>query len=315
MKKIKRIGGSVSIDLDNVWTYLRAREDARWLAKPCMLNLVVPRIVDFFSSLNIRPTIFVVGSDLETPAGESAVREFDKAGFEIGNHSYSHAIDFHQLGESETRDEITQTNQLIASYTKNFPVGFRGPSFQMSAKIDSILSELNFMYDASSYPTSIGSLARLYHFRSSKISATQKKNQSYLFGNISNAFLPLKPYRRILDTGSHIIEIPVSTLPVFRLPIHLTYINYLGDLSETLAQTYFSAAARLLHETRTPPSLLLHAADFIGSDDNVSLDFLPGMKRKSSLKMATIKSIFRTYNKYFDVTGIRRYIENYGASL
>src|SRR5207247_6203043 len=54
---------SLSLDLDNQWSYMKTHGDAGWEAFPSYLDLVVPRVLDFLAARGLTITFFVVGQD------------------------------------------------------------------------------------------------------------------------------------------------------------------------------------------------------------------------------------------------------------
>src|SRR6476620_1543485 len=54
---------SLSLDLDNKWSYLKTHGDRGWEGFPSYLDRVVPRTLDLFDELGLRITVFVVGQD------------------------------------------------------------------------------------------------------------------------------------------------------------------------------------------------------------------------------------------------------------
>ena len=89
-----------------------------------------------------------------------------------------------------------------------------------------------------------------------------------------------------------LIEIPVTTMPLFKVPIHASYILYLSCYSEALAMAYLKTALALCRLTGTPPSILLHPLDFLGGDDEKDLSFFPAMNLPGEKKMAIMDRIF-----------------------
>ena len=57
---------SLSLDLDNAWSYLKTRGDESWRDYPSYLDLVVPIALDLFDELDQPITFFVVGIDADT---------------------------------------------------------------------------------------------------------------------------------------------------------------------------------------------------------------------------------------------------------
>jgi hypothetical protein len=162
----------------------------------------------------------------------------------------------------------------------------------MSDTLLETLSRLGYEYDASSLPTFIGPLARAYYFMTATLDEKQKQERQVLFGTVRDAFRPLDPYRWGVNLANGgLVEIPVTTMPLLRAPIHFSYIMYLSRFSRPLALAYFRSALRLCQLTGTQPSLLLHPLDFLGKEDLSTLQFFPGMdlprERKLDL-MATL---------------------------
>src|SRR5205823_13277969 len=54
---------SLSLDLDNKWSYLKTHGDPGWESFPSYLDLVVPRFLELLRDLDLRMTVFVVGQD------------------------------------------------------------------------------------------------------------------------------------------------------------------------------------------------------------------------------------------------------------
>jgi hypothetical protein len=121
----------------------------------------------------------------------------------------------------------------------------------------------------------------------SNLSREEKRQRKALFGTVRDAMRPIKPYLWQID-GKKLAEIPVTTMPLFRVPVHFTYLLWMSKFSVTLARLYFRAALGLCRLTATTPSLLLHPLDFMGSDDDDDLAFFPGMDLPSSRKMALL---------------------------
>lgn len=291
---------SLSLDLDNLWAYLRTRGDQNWHAMPSFFDLAIPRLREFFAAQEWLITIFVVGQDLELTGHRALFESLVSAGHEIGNHSYTHRIDFHRLDTEAVVAELATTERLLESVGASRPSGFRGPSFRLSPAVIEVLAARGYTYDASTFPTVVGPLARRYLAKRSKTTPAPDQDHDGVFGSWRDGLRPLKPYRwRSGDCT--VMEIPVTTFPFARTPIHFTYINFIADKSPRSAEAYFAAALMACRLTGTAPSLLLHATDFIGSDDSACPRFLPGMKRTSGAKIAFLRQLLQRYYDQFDV--------------
>ena len=268
---------SLSLDLDNEWSYLKTHGDPDWKMLPSYLDIVVPRVLDFLERRGKQKiTFFVVGQDAALAKNEDSLRSLADSGHEIGNHSFHHEPWLHLYTEEQIRQELEKAEWHIERATGQRPVGFRGPGFSMSDTLLRVLEERGYVYDASSLPTFIGPLARAYYFMTARLDDKQKQERKILFGSVRDALRPVDPYRWGTSPDG-LIEIPVTTMPLFRVPIHYSYILYLSRFSRALAVGYYRSALSLCQLAGTQPSLLLHPLDFLGVEDVKTLQFFPGM--------------------------------------
>jgi peptidoglycan/xylan/chitin deacetylase (PgdA/CDA1 family) len=158
---------SLSLDLDNKWSYLKTRGVAAWQDYPTYLPLVVPRVLDFLKQRGLTISVFIVGQDAAREENAQALRAIAEAGHEIGNHSFHHEPWLHLYTEAQLEDEMTRAEENIERVTGKRPIGFRGPGFTVSPTTLRVLARHGYRYDASTLPTYLGPLARLYYFLSS----------------------------------------------------------------------------------------------------------------------------------------------------
>lgn len=291
---------SLSLDLDNEWTYLKTRGDPAWEALPSYLDVVVPRVLELLARRGLRITFFIVGQDAALARNRAALRLLSDAGHEIGNHSYRHEPWLHLYSEQDLEEELAQAEEHIEAATGRRPDGFRGPGYSLSETTLRVLLRRGYRYDASTIPTFVGPLARAYYFMRARLSAEQRRTRSKLFGSVSDGFRPLRPYRWQLPEGS-LLEIPVTTLPLFRVPMHLSYVLYVSALSPRLARGYFEVALRLCRGRGIEPSVLLHPLDFLSADDVPSLGFFPAMQLPLQAKLAIAEHCLERMQRLFDV--------------
>jgi hypothetical protein len=290
---------SISLDLDNKWSYLKSHGDESWQEFPSYLQTVVPRTLDILRSLDLRITFFIVGQDAVFEENRLVLRSIADAGHEIGNHSFHHEPWLHLYSDVELQNELIRSEAAILDFTGQQTIGFRGPGFSHSPKTLMMLSERGYLYDASTFPTYMGPLARAYYFMHSSLDRAERQQRKQLFGAFSNGFLPLKPYRH-KGKAEPLIEIPVTTFPLFKVPIHFSYIMYLATFSRLAAVTYFRSAMRFCKLNRVQPSLLLHPLDFLGKDDEEELTFFPGMNAASDFKLPLAEQLLLWMTKQFD---------------
>ena len=290
---------SVSLDLDNLWSYLKVHGDPRWVDRPSYFGVFVPRVLDLLDELGMRITFFIVGADAAAPAHREVLSEITARGHEVGNHSFEHESWLHLYPPARLVDEIARAEDSIFEATGARPLGFRGPGFSWSPQLLEVLAARGYLFDASTLPTFIGPLARWYYFRSANLSAEERRTRKMLFGQFRDGFRRLKPHWIALPSGAGILEIPVTTMPITRAPFHLSYLLYLSRYSEGLRRAYLGTAVRLCAFTGVEPSYLLHPLDLMGADDVSALRFFPGMDLAGEPKrrifhetMTTLKSQF-----------------------
>lgn len=297
---------SVSLDLDNQWAYLKSHDDPGWEDFPSYFDLVVPRFLKILDDFGWKITVFVVGQDAALEKNRDALQMIANAGHEIGNHSFNHDTWLHLYSRQQIEDEIGRAEETIESTTGQRPFGFRGPGYSLSRTTLEVLAERNYLYDASTLPTFLGPLARAYLFFKSGLRDTEKDKRKKLFGGIRDGFRPVKPYLWELGKNT-LLEIPVTTMPIFKLPIHFSYILYISTFSPRLAQLYFTVALKLCRFAGVEPSLLLHPLDFLGIDDVSNLEFFPGMSCPNSRKQTWLMQSLEAISNSHTVIGVGRH--------
>lgn len=295
---------SVSFDLDNVWSFLKTHGDPAWESRPSYLHAATPRIVDFLGETGVSSTVFVIGADADREDGAEAVRAFAAAGHEIGNHSYEHEPWLQRYSADRVAAEIDRTHAAIVAAGAPAPTGFRGPGYSTSAVVERLLVDRGYTYDASTFPTWIGPLARAHHFRTAQLTAAQREERSQLFGGAGQALLPLRPHR----SATGIAELPVTTMPLLRVPIHGSYLMQLYSISPAVARRYFATAARLCRVRRVGMTMLLHPTDLLDRRDAPPLDFFPGMSVPAREKYAFMQWVIATMQRHFTVVGTRDHV-------
>ena len=75
---------SVSLDLDDLWTYLKSHGDPGWESRPSYLSTFCPIILEELDRLDTNVTFFVVGADAARDENEQHFRSLAEAGHEMG---------------------------------------------------------------------------------------------------------------------------------------------------------------------------------------------------------------------------------------
>lgn len=287
---------SLSLDLDDQWTYMKTHGDPGWESYPSYLNYAIPRILDFLDERNVKITFFIVAQDAAFDHNREVLAEIAHRGHDIGSHTFHHDPWLHIYSEEEINGELASAEEHIEQVAGVRPTGFRGPGFSFSDTVLKVLVKRGYEYDASTFPNILNPLARMYFLWTSKMSKEEREQRKGLFGSWKDGFRPNKPFEWRSE-GRNMLEIPVTTMPVFKIPIHASYVLFLSTYSIGLAMAYFRFALFMCKLTGTHPSILLHPLDFIGCDDTEDLSFFPAMRVESSRKIHVMSEMFRVLAK------------------
>lgn len=310
---MKRIA-SLSLDLDNKWSYMKTHGDAGWESFPSYLNIVIPRVLEFLKERDLKITFFIVGQDAAIEANRESLSMISAAGHEIGNHSFNHEPWLHLYSEAELVEEFQKTEDALEYATGRVPTGFRGPGYSLSPTVLKVLADRGYDYDCSTLPTYIAPLARAYYFfKSPEMSEEEKEKRKKLFGKLSDGFQPLKPYTWDIS-GRSLVEIPVTTMPIVKTPIHASYVVYLSTFSKLAARAYWQMAIKACRVTGVQPSLLLHPLDFLSGEDAPELKFFPAMGMPIEQKLEFVSDILKAYTDNFNVVNMSEHAADFRAS-
>ena len=301
--------GSLSLDLDNLWSYMKTHGDQGWESFPSYLDTFIPMVLDILDDLNLHITFFIVGQDAALEKNHDALKLITQRGHEVGNHSFNHEPWLHLYPKDQIRKEIIETGELIQRTTGQKPLGFRGPGFSWSTDLLEVLIQNNYLYDASTLPTFLGPLARAYYFWKSDLTKEEKKKRKKLFGGFSQGLQPINAYYFHIEPDVRILEIPVTTMPFFKTPFHLSYLLYLSRFSHVLMVFYLKLALQMCMMTGTRPSFLLHPLDLIGGDIVRELAFFPGMDLSSNKKLKIFKQVINILKNSFSLTSLNHHAE------
>src|SRR6202044_2133852 len=123
---------SVSLDVDNLWSYMKTHGDAGWEGRPSYYDVFFPAALEALDALRVSLTFFVVGIDAASEANHAALRSAVAAGHEVGNHSHEHEPWLHRYDAAKLRAEIETAETSIAVATGQRPIGFRGAGYSWS---------------------------------------------------------------------------------------------------------------------------------------------------------------------------------------
>ena len=300
---------SISLDADNLWSYLKTHGDAGWERRPSYLDIFFPPVLDALDELGLKITFFCVGLDADREENLDAFRSLTARGHEVGNHSYEHEPWLHRYSRARLSEELERTEVALLRATGQQPIGFRGPGYSCCTALLELLAERGYRYDASTLPTYLGPLARRYYFMTARLTAAQREERASLFGSLRDGLRPVGPYLWKLSSGRRLLEIPVTTIPVVKVPFHLSYLLYLARYSEPLMLAYLRTALGLCRATGTEPSFLLHPLDLLGGDQVRELSFFPGMDIAGREKIRIFLRVLRVLTERFQLVPMSRHAD------
>ena len=300
---------SLSLDLDNKWSYMKTHGDCEWEKLPTYLDVFIPHVLEILERFNLKITFFIVGLDAAMDQNKDVLRELTRQGHEVGNHSYHHEVWMHQYPRKKIKQEILLAEDQIFKATGEKAIGYRGPGFTWSLSLFEVLAETGYSYDASILPTYLGPLARMYYFWAADLNREQKDRRESIYGKFRDGLKPIKPYFWELDSGKQILEIPVSTIPIVKSPFHLSYLIYLSRISEHLMTLYLKTAIVLCKLTGTEPSFLLHPLDLLGGDRVSELAFFPGMDLSTNYKVNLFEKVIKMLSKHFELINMKSHAQ------
>jgi peptidoglycan/xylan/chitin deacetylase (PgdA/CDA1 family) len=304
---------SLGIDLDNLWSYMKIHGDRGWESYPSYLEPLAPLIIDTLRRHNLKATIFVVGQDAALGKNAAPLRALAEAGHEIGNHSFHHEPWLHLYSRPQIEDELRRAEEAIERATGRRAVGFRGPGYSLSPDTLRVLVDRGYLYDCSTLPTFLGPLARAYYFWKSRgMPAEERVKRKNLFGSLRDGLQPIKPYTWSVD-GRPLVEIPVTTMPITRIPFHMSYLLYLSEYSRLAARAHLALSLRLCRMGGVTPSFLLHPLDFLGCDLVRELAFFPGMDLPTAAKIEFLDAGLERLKASFEVVTLEQHAKAFAA--
>jgi len=237
-------------DVDNVRLYEREHGVAESFDPHRIYDQALPILLDLIEQAGARATFFVVGQD----AALKSCREFcllaRSRGHEIGNHTFSHRGDLYRLSFADKEREIAACDDVLSSLLGEPIRAFRAPGYYLDRDVLEILMGRGYLYDSSVLPGVVNQLmGAVIRWQSGR--AIDKTFGRRRYALASQAITRITSSK---DPTRSILELPIATLPLVRLPVHTTFIFLLG-------MGYFRLAAALLGRFQRDSVFLFHAID------------------------------------------------------
>jgi len=300
---------SISLDLDDLWSYMKIYGDPRWEEFPSFLDVLIPDVLDLLDELGLIATFFVVGQDAALDKNRELLGQLTERGHEVGNHSFHHEAWLYRFSREQIEQELVKAEEQIAKATSQNPVGFRGPGFSWSLDLLDLLEKRGYLYDTTVMPTYIGSIARAYYFRNSKLTRDEKRMRMEGGRGFKDGMRPVKPYFWGLNSGRHLLEIPVTTVPMLKTPFHMSYLLFLNQYSTGMMLAYLKLALFLCRLTGTEPSFVIHPTDLLTAEQVPFMRFFPGMSMTATEKRKILRRVIEEFSKSFRLVNMQTYAQ------
>jgi len=254
---------AVSIDLDEIHHYHAIHGlPAAAAAGHAGYDVALPRAAAWAKGLDLPLTLFVVGRDLDRPANAESIREHQRKGHEIGNHSLSHRYELTVLPRAEMEAEVDGGLRAVERVTGARPAGFRAPGYLLNDELADVVRAVGAEYDSSVFPS-----PPYYAAKAAKLFAMRLRGRAShsVLDSPSVLRAPTRPYRLgrpYWQAGTGLLELPIQVTPGTRLPFIGTSLVLAGP-----------DGARLLTRTVLGEPFVnieLHLIDFLGQDDGLT---------------------------------------------
>lgn len=248
----------ISLDLDDLSAYeaIHSLDPGPEPRRGLALERWLPRFLDVFAKLDVRATIFVIGSDLEHDLqshgrGAAVLRRALAEGHELANHSHAHAYDFHTWSPDRIAEDLRRCDSLLRELGAR-PRGFRAPGYTHDRAMLMQAAALGYTYDSSLLPSPTYYLGKLGVLGIRRLrgrrSASQVAGARSFVGPTAVHYLP--------EIG--LWEVPISVSRTLRLPLIGTFL--LGDAAPLMGKVTAEALRQEAADTRHL-HLELHAID------------------------------------------------------
>ena len=144
-----------SVDVEDWYQVSDFEEIVEFSAWHWYESRVVPnteRILALLAEAGVTATFFILAWNVQRHP--ELPRMIAAAGHEIGSHGYGHALAY-ELGPKPFRQDVERSKKLLEDVTGTPVVGYRAPSFSITARslwaLD-VLLDLGFQYDSSIFP-------------------------------------------------------------------------------------------------------------------------------------------------------------------
>ena len=263
----------IHIDADDAEVYAKVDTEDKKLKKSFIVEALTNALA-MLDETNTKAIVFVVAKNLEqNDQYQILLKQFLRNGHAIGNHSYTHAENFHRLKKEEQIHDVQLADQTIRKLLDYDSKYFRGPGYSSSHAIQKCLLQMGYKYDCTKIPLFYSSFLDLYF----KISKNKDKRIP--------SILRLKDqYFALTNPISGIEEIKIHPNKLWGIPNYSTWM-----FQNVNKDKYLS---RLIKKSQQP--FLFHAIDFL--DYSNSRSNIPALRIDSCERFRIIREVILEIN-------------------
>ncbi len=241
---------AVHVDCDPLWVY--ANEYGLNIeAQDLIYRQALPAMLELFDQFHVRATFFAIGRELDNPVFVEFLRDAVARGHRVGNHSMRHSPRFWKFDAAEKRTEIEETHARLTDCLSAPVFGFRAPGYADDPVIYDVLEELGYLYEGSTLPGPATLMMAAFFLLKGN------RNEEKSFSPLRNFFASSRMKRH---ANSNIWRVPISVIPILRMPIHTTFIYQFGT-------AYGRFGLDMLSRTKGHHVYLFHAIDMLDHHD------------------------------------------------
>jgi hypothetical protein len=265
-----KLVGAISSDIDTLHSLYKGHGLRRPAYSYAEMRIGLENFSRVLERYGAKATLFMVGHDFLQPQNVGAIRAVAAQGHEIANHSMHHPQGFRYLTPPQMDAEIAGMEDACLPVTGRRPIGFRSPGWNIGDHAAAILKRRGYLYDSSLHPTSLMPVFKFLHWWNTR---SRSGGDRTAMGQLNYMFSPRRPYRSSIASlaapgADGIVELPVTVVPVVRLPFWATFL-----LASGLGA--FKASLRALVATRSPVQFQFHLSDFVDFNDREFADQVP----------------------------------------
>jgi hypothetical protein len=275
---------SIHVDVDNLWNYVQEFGAGYSGNYDLIYTTAVPLMVEMFSRYGVRATFFICAKELSRPSCVEICREAIRRGHEIANHTLNHPTTLYRLTKAEKHREVVYSGRLIEDRLGTKVYGFRAPGYYIDDDIVDLLTENAYLYDTSVLPSFMNLLMGTYI----GLKTGRKIDKAFGRKRYAVASRAITKIFSRTDRNKFIYELPITTLPLLRLPIHSTMLYLLGERYVSAVQTYLrSASGTCIY--------VFHAVDALDyTADAVLCKNVPALQLALSRRVQLIEQILQS---------------------